>query len=96
MVTRMSKLDKDLSLFQDPFIHSLSRWEEWGACALGGGDRGSILSFIFFIVIERERFGGQKTKQRFAVFFFIFRENPCVFSFFVFVLDYSKSVFVLK
>ena len=73
MVTRMSKLDKDLSLFQDPFIHSLSRWEEWGACALGG-DRGSILSFIFFIVIERGRFGGQKTRNVLQ-FFFSFSEK---------------------
>lgn len=96
MVTRMSKLDKDLSLFQDPFIHSLSRWEEWGACALGGGDRGSILSFIFFIVIERGRFGGQKTKQRFAVFFSFSEKIHASFHFSFFVLDYSKSVFVLK
>ena len=47
IVTKMSKLDKDLSLFQDPFIHSLSRWEGGllgGVCARGGG---SILSFHF-------------------------------------------------
>ena len=47
IVTKMSKLDKDLSLFQDPFIHSLSRWEGGllgGVCVRGGG---SILSFHF-------------------------------------------------
>ena len=48
IVTKMSKLDKDLSLFQDPFIHSLSRWEGGllGACALGGEGEHSKLSFF--------------------------------------------------